>query len=178
MDILVNTYLSLSGPMLRFTYQGSILNGQGYIFAIIVFSVVYNIIKFFEFEFYVSHSRWCHREDVIKMMSHIFPVRSSWMTDIDIDWENVRKLFDFLKKKKESVGRSVKQLEQFLRSCSNCFSPLLHFRITMTMNKTSLARSRMGSIKRWDWDDMFTFESNSRSIRPWSSSVWHHVNLV
>ena len=104
-----------------------------------------------------SHSRWCHR---------------------DIDWEDVRKLFDFLKKKKESVGRSVKQLEQFLRSCSNCFSPLLHFRITMTMNKTSLARSRMGSIKRWDWDDMFTFESNSRSIRPWSSSVWHHVSLV
>ena len=127
---------------------------------------------------YVSHSRWCHREDVIKMMSHIFPVRSSWMTDIDIDWENVRKLFDFLKKKKESVGRSVKQLEQFPRSSSNYFSPLLHFRITMTMNKMSLARSRMCFIKRWDWDYMFTFKSNPRTIRPWSSSVWHHVSLV
>ena len=35
-------------------WQGSILNGQGYIFAIIVFSVVYNIIKFFEFETVMS----------------------------------------------------------------------------------------------------------------------------
>ena len=30
--------------------QGSVLNGQGYILTIILFSVAYNIIKFFEFE--------------------------------------------------------------------------------------------------------------------------------
>ena len=30
--------------------QGSVFNGQGYILIIILFSVAYNIIKFFEFE--------------------------------------------------------------------------------------------------------------------------------
>ena len=32
------------------TFQGSVLDGQGYIITIIIFSVLYNIIKFFEFE--------------------------------------------------------------------------------------------------------------------------------
>ena len=31
-------------------FQGSVMNGQGYILTIIVFSVAYNIVKFFEFE--------------------------------------------------------------------------------------------------------------------------------
>ena len=31
-------------------FQGSVLNGQGYIIGIIIFSVAYNIVKFFEFE--------------------------------------------------------------------------------------------------------------------------------
>ena len=31
-------------------FQGSVYNGFGYIFAIIMFSTLYNIIKFFEFK--------------------------------------------------------------------------------------------------------------------------------
>ena len=31
-------------------FQGSVLNGFGYIFTILTFSILYNLIKFFEFE--------------------------------------------------------------------------------------------------------------------------------
>ena len=31
-------------------FQGSIMDGQGYIITIIIFSILYNIVKFFEFE--------------------------------------------------------------------------------------------------------------------------------
>ena len=31
-------------------FQGSVLNGRGYILTIIIFAVAYNIVKFFEFE--------------------------------------------------------------------------------------------------------------------------------
>ena len=31
-------------------FKGSVMDGQGYIITIIIFSVIYNIIKFFEFE--------------------------------------------------------------------------------------------------------------------------------
>ena len=31
-------------------FQGSVLNGRGYIITITVFSILYNLVKFFEFE--------------------------------------------------------------------------------------------------------------------------------
>ena len=45
------TFILLAGEdqSMKF-FQGSVMNGQGYILTIIIFSVAYNIVKFFEFE--------------------------------------------------------------------------------------------------------------------------------
>jgi len=106
---------------------GSILNGQGYIFAIIVFSVVYNIIKFFEFETVTSVMK-----DDLTGKIHEFPQMNR--SEIRQDPLFATPLLIL-----NSLVVGVVPIAALT---------YLHIRITSTMNKTSLARSRMCSIRR------------------------------